>query len=185
MRCPHDLCKKILAIDFFATHFNNEHPAVPKQPRYEIGARCDLLFDPVIVNNNACTCIGLINLPDEAVLMVMVSRMPCPHDLYDFTYECSCNGSVIQCTCMPSELIILWAWSNIPLNLNYTIAVSNPLTDNRLRYCGPLLTLHQHFEKICIQGNGLIMNHNQLTGFSGNFTRDIQVHVVFRVRDEV
>lgn len=56
--------------------------------------------------------------------------------------------------------------SNIPTKYYYTLAISTVSNSVRLKYFGPLLTLKEDHEKLCEEGQGLILSQNHIIGMT-------------------
>lgn len=64
LNCPHDPCKKIIAISSFYSHFKYDHPEIA-QYMLERGAELCLPFDVTKLEHNKTICLGLIRVYDK------------------------------------------------------------------------------------------------------------------------
>lgn len=67
VKCPHDPCKKYVAISSFLNHFKHEHGDIP---RYSIdrGKQLVIPCDASVIEHNLTLCVGIITVYDVAKL---------------------------------------------------------------------------------------------------------------------
>lgn len=88
------------------------------------------------------------------------------------------NTSEYSNPCSPTDKIFIWVSSNIPNKYYYTLAVSTVCNSIRLKYYGPMLTLTEDYEKLCENGQGLILSQNHIMGMTDNGQKPLKLDVL-------
>lgn len=118
--CPHDLCKKIIAISSFYSHFKYDHPNIPRYP-LERGKQLGLPFDVSTLEYNQTKCLGLITLYDRYKKTSSTSLTQAYPKISVDTFWIMMSGS--QEEIQTHAYLLIWLFTNTDEYYNCTIEV--------------------------------------------------------------
>lgn len=127
LNCPHDPCRKIIAISSFLTHFKHEHPDIPRYSM-ERGKELNLCVDPAIVEHNTTICLGLVTVYD--INRLQLSKPPASNVMNKFSKKIPIDTFWIMVSGSPFEkrqhaYILYWLFTNNDDFYNCTLEVSS------------------------------------------------------------
>lgn len=128
LNCPHDPCRKIIAISSFLSHFKHEHPDIPRYSM-ERGKELHLLVDPGIIEHNSTVCLGLVTVYDINRLQV-VAKPPADSVIKKFSKKIPIDTFWIMVSGSPFErkqnaYVLYWLFTNNDDFYNCILEVSS------------------------------------------------------------
>lgn len=125
LNCPHDPCKKIIAISSFYSHFQYDHPEISRHS-LERGKQLSIPFVMAVLEHNKTTCLGLITVYDKFKKKPVA---PFNTSLSSHNHKIPVNTFWIMLSGSPEEMegsayLLIWLFTNNDDYYNCTIELA-------------------------------------------------------------